>query len=91
MKPTFKAQPMQVQVPATSANLGPGFDCLGLALTMFDRYIAQVQDESGVDVDVTGEGADHVARNDKNLVIKAMYKCFEFLRENNNLIDNSKT
>ena len=79
MKPTFKAQPIQVQVPATSANLGPGFDCLGLALTMFDRYIAQVQDEPGVDIDVTGEGADDVARNDKNLVIKAMYKGFEFL------------
>ena len=70
---------MQVQVPATSANLGPGFDCLGLALTMFDRYIAQFQDEPGVDVDVTGEGSDDVARNDKNLVIKAMYKGFEFL------------
>jgi len=79
MKPTFKAQPMQVQVPATSANLGPGFDCLGLALSMFDRYIAQVQDEPGFDVDVTGEGAGNVARNDKNLVIKAMYKGFEFL------------
>ncbi len=70
---------MQVQVPATSANLGPGFDCLGLALTMFDRYIAQVQDEPGVDIDVTGEGAEDVPRNDKNLVIKAMYKGFEFL------------
>jgi len=79
MKPTFKAQPMQVQVPATSANLGPGFDCLGLALSMFDRYIAQVQDEPGVDIDVAGEGADDVARNEKNLVIKAMYKGFEFL------------
>jgi len=79
MKPTFKAQPMQVQVPASSANLGPGFDCLGLALTMYDRYIAQVQDEPGVDIDVTGEGADDVPRNDKNLVIKAMYKGFEFL------------
>ena len=79
MKLTFKAQPMQVQVPATSANLGPGFDCLGLALSMFDRYIAQVQDEPGVDVDVAGEGADDVARNEKNLVIKAMYKGFEFL------------
>ena len=79
MKPTFKAQSIQVQVPATSANLGPGFDCLGLALSMFDRYIAQVQDEPGFDVDVTGEGAENVARNDKNLVIKAMYKGFEFL------------
>lgn len=70
---------MQVQVPASSANLGPGFDCLGLALTMYDRYIAQVLDEPGVDIDVTGEGADDVPRNDKNLVIKAMYKGFEFL------------
>ena len=79
MKPTFKAQPMQVQVPATSANLGPGFDCLGLALNMHDRYMAQVMDESGVDIDVTGEGADVVPTNDKNLVIKAMYKGFDFL------------
>lgn len=70
---------MQVQVPATSANLGPGFDCLGLALTMYDRYIAQVQDEPGVDIDVTGEGSEDVARNDKNLVIKAMNKGFDFL------------
>ena len=79
MKPTFKAQPMQVQVPATSANLGPGFDCLGLALNMHDRYMAQVMDEAGVDIDVTGEGADAVPTTDKNLIIKAMYKGFDFL------------
>lgn len=79
MKPTFKAQPIQVQVPATSANLGPGFDCLGLALTMNDRYMAQVMDEPGVDIDVTGEGAETVATTDKNLIIKAMYKGFDFL------------
>ena len=79
MKPTFKAQPMQVQVPATSANLGPGFDCLGGALNMHDRYMAQVMDEPGVDIDVTGEGADSVPTTDKNLVIKAMYKSFDFL------------
>ena len=79
MKPTFKAQPIQVQVPATSANLGPGFDCLGLALTMHDRYMAQVMDEPGVDIDVTGEGAESIPTTDKNLVIKAMYKGFDFL------------
>ena len=79
MKPTFKAQPVQVQVPATSANLGPGFDCLGLALNMHDRYMAQVMDEAGVDIDVTGEGADAVPTTDKNLVIKAIYKGFDFL------------
>jgi len=79
MKPTFKAQPVQVQVPASSANLGPGFDCLGLALNMHDRYMAQVMDEPGVDIDVTGEGAASIPATDKNLVIKAMHKGFDFL------------
>lgn len=79
MKPTFKAQPVQVQVPASSANLGPGFDCLGLALTMNDRYMAQVMDEPGVDIDVTGEGAENIPTTEKNLVIKSMYKGFDFL------------
>jgi homoserine kinase len=79
MKPTFKAQPMQVQVPATSANLGPGFDSLGLALAMHDKYIAQVVDDQIIDIDITGEGADALPRNEKNLVIKSMYKGFEFL------------
>ncbi len=78
-KPTFKAKPMQVQVPASSANLGPGFDAFGLALAMHDRYVAQVLDDSILDIDVTGEGADEVPRNDKNLLVKAMYKGFDFL------------
>lgn len=78
-KPTFKANPMQVQVPATSANLGPGFDCFGLALDLHDRYVAQILDEPGLDIDVAGEGADTLPRSDKNLLIKAMNKGFEFL------------
>ncbi|MFM6842086.1 MAG: homoserine kinase [Candidatus Planktophila sp.] len=78
-KPTFKAKPMQVQVPASSANLGPGFDAFGLALAMHDRYVAQVLDDVILDIDVTGEGADEVPRNDKNLLVKAMYKGFDFL------------
>jgi len=78
-KPTFKANPIQVQVPATSANLGPGFDSFGLAFGMHDRYVAQILDEGGLDIDVTGEGADDVPRTDKNLLVKAMYKGFDFL------------
>ena len=57
-KPTFRANPIQIHVPATSANLGPGFDCLGLALGLHDRYIAQVIDEAKLDIDIAGEGAD---------------------------------
>lgn len=78
-KPTFKAKPMQVQVPATSANLGPGFDSFGLALTMHDRYVAQILDDVILDIDITGEGADELPRTDKNLLVKSMYKGFDFL------------
>jgi homoserine kinase len=78
-KPTFKAKPMQVQVPATSANLGPGFDAFGLALTMHDRYVAQILDDVILDIDITGEGSDHLPQSDKNLLVKAIYKGFDFL------------
>ena len=76
---TFKAQLAQVSVPATSANLGPGFDTFGLALDLRDRYAAQVLDEAIFDVDVTGEGADEVKRDKNHLVIKSMLRGFEFM------------
>jgi homoserine kinase len=70
---------MQVQVPASAANLGPGFDALGLALELRDIYVAQILDDEGFDVDVTGEGADEVKKDGKHLVIKAMMAGFEFM------------
>lgn len=76
---TFKAQMAQVSVPASSANLGPGFDTFGLALDLRDRYAAQVLDEAIFDVDVSGEGADEVKRDKNNLVIKAMLRAFEYM------------
>src|SRR4051795_7313298 len=42
IRPTFRAAPVRVRVPATSANLGPGFDALGLALTLYDEVEAPV-------------------------------------------------
>ena len=76
---TYKATPMQVSVPATSANLGPGFDAFGLALDIRDIYVAQILDEEVFDVDVTGEGAEELKRDGKLLVIKAMMRGFEFM------------
>jgi homoserine kinase len=76
---TFKAQMAQVSVPATSANLGSGFDAFGLALDLRDRYAAQVLDEAIFDVDVSGEGADEVKRDKNHLVIKSMLRGFEFM------------
>ena len=76
--PAFRAAPVRVRVPATSANLGPGFDAFGLALGLYDDVIARVG-ESGVHVDVAGEGADDVPRDKRNLVVKAMRAAFDRL------------
>ncbi len=76
---TFKATPQQVRVPASIANIGPGFDSLGLAVELRDTYVAQILDEEVFDIDVAGEGAEEVARDKKNLVIKALFHGFDFL------------
>ncbi|MEY3344460.1 MAG: hypothetical protein RL125_181 [Actinomycetota bacterium] len=76
---TFKATPQQVKVSGSIANLGPGFDSLALAVELRDVYVAQILDEEAFDIDVTGEGAEEVARDKKNLVIKAMFHGFDFL------------
>lgn len=76
---TFKATMAQVSVPATSANLGPGFDCMGLALDLRDRYAAQVLDDATFDVDVSGESSSDIKTDKNNLVIKAMLHGFEHM------------
>ena len=44
--PSFRAAPVRVRVPATSANLGPGFDSAGLALSLYDDVVVKVVDLS---------------------------------------------
>jgi homoserine kinase len=75
---TFVAGPVRVTVPATSANLGPGFDSLGLALELRDELEATVTG-SGLGVDVAGEGAGDVARDESHLVVQAMRAAFDVL------------
>jgi len=79
VKPTFRATPIKVTVPATSANLGPGFDSLALAVNLFDTYIAQILDDVEFDIDVVGEGAADVRTDEKNLIIRSMMAGFEFM------------
>lgn len=76
---TFKATLAQVSVPATSANIGPGFDSLGIALELRDRYAAQILDEPIFDVDVTGEGAAELKKDKTHLVIRSMMRGFEHM------------
>lgn len=76
--PTFLAGPVQVSVPATSANLGPGFDSLGLALDLRDSITAEVI-ESGLEITVTGAGAGSVPVDENHLVYKAMRRGFDYM------------
>jgi homoserine kinase len=74
----FVRGPVTVRVPATSANLGPGFDALGLALAIHDEVTAEVTD-SGLSVAVTGEGAGVVESDETHLVVRAMRTAFDAL------------
>ena len=66
---------VHVRVPATSANLGPGFDALGLALALYNEVTAQ---ESGtVTVAVQGEGAGRLPANEHNVVARGVQLAYE--------------
>ena len=66
---------VRVRVPATSANLGPGFDALGLALTLHDEVDAWIS-ESGLSIEISGEGADLADAGEEHLVVRAMRAAF---------------
>lgn len=62
---------MSVEVPATSANLGPGFDCFGLALQWRDTVDVEVT-AGPVVIEVSGEGAATVPRDERHLIVVAL-------------------
>lgn len=66
-----------VRVPATSANLGPGFDTLGLALSVYDEVTVTVRDEPGAFVEVHGVGESVVPTDESNLVVRSIAYTFE--------------
>jgi homoserine kinase len=75
---SFRPGPVTMRVPATSANLGPGFDAFGLALSRYDEVTAQVID-SGLLVHAEGEGAGDVSRDETHLIVRSMRAAFERL------------
>ncbi len=66
------ADRVRVRVPATSANLGPGFDALGLALALHDVVEVRAVSTAGAVVDVLGEGAGRVPLGEDHLVVRAI-------------------
>ncbi len=65
-----------VRVPATSANLGPGFDSFGLALARYDQVTASTRD-AGLEIEVEGIGAGEVPLTHEHLVVRAIARAFE--------------
>ncbi|MDA1361522.1 homoserine kinase [Glycomyces luteolus] len=68
-----------VRVPATSANLGPGFDSLGLALDLCDEVTAEATSGTAVTVEVQGEGEGTVPLDERHLVAATMLRTFKHL------------
>lgn len=69
----------RVRVPATSANLGPGFDTLGLALAIYDELEIEALAPGRFEFELSGVGADSVPRDERHLVLRAMQFTLEKL------------
>ncbi|CAN5604893.1 homoserine kinase [soil metagenome] len=78
MSEQFSRAPVTVRVPATSANIGPGFDAFGLALSRFDSVTASVL-SGGLDIAAAGEGASSIPQDETHLIIRAMRAAFDVL------------
>ena len=67
---------IRVQIPATTANLGPGFDCVGMALELYN-IVEMQQVDTGLSIEVTGEGTGTIAHDSENLVYRSARQVFK--------------
>ncbi len=67
-----------ISIPATSANMGPGFDCLGMALNIHNKVTFSVCD-SPTCVNITGEGAEKLSRGTNNLIYRTAVRVYQKL------------
>ncbi|MCI5568204.1 MAG: homoserine kinase [Veillonellaceae bacterium] len=65
---------VQVRVPGTSANCGAGFDCIGVACSIYNELSLRLLTEDRLDIEIEGEGADSIPRDQRNIVWRAV-KC----------------
>ena len=63
---------VRVRVPATSANLGPGFDALGIACTLYNEMTLTLTHEKGLHIAARGEGAAYIPGDERNIVWKSI-------------------
>ncbi|CEJ42648.1 homoserine kinase [Umezakia ovalisporum] len=70
-----------VTVPATTANLGPGFDCIGAALTLYNQFKFTRLEEDGLIISVTGTEAQRVQTDESNLLYQGFAKLYQYIGE----------
>ncbi|MEO0409241.1 MAG: homoserine kinase [Cyanobacteria bacterium P01_A01_bin.135] len=70
-----QSTPISVTVPATTANLGPGFDCIGAALSFYNRFTFTPSD--ALSITATGIGEDRVAKDASNLAYRAFEQFYQ--------------
>lgn len=70
---------IRVRIPATTANLGPGFDCLGMALDLWNQADVSIE-EHGLEITIQGEGRDVLPRDRDNQIARAFYHFYETRR-----------
>jgi homoserine kinase len=70
-----------ITVPATTANIGPGFDCIGAALTLYNQFQFTLLSETDEEVKITVNGteADKVSTDRNNLLYKSFIKLYQHL------------
>jgi homoserine kinase len=68
-----------VKVPGTTANLGPGFDCIGAALTIYNQFQFTSHHEGGLIIQATGAEANRVQTDESNLVYQAFVNLYQYI------------
>ncbi len=67
---------IKVRIPATSANLGAGFDCLGISLGLYN-YVSAEETNGGLTIDITDSTAKFLPKDERNLVYRSMKALFD--------------
>lgn len=73
----MEVKSVKVRVPGTSANCGPGFDCLGVACTIYNELELTLLEEERLDIKITGDGAENIPVDERNIVWRSIQKLLE--------------
>jgi len=71
LSPDLRYKNFTIYVPATSANLGPGYDVIGVALNVYNVFHVTIGGDKKLSIDIKGEGADDIPRDENNLIFRS--------------------